>query len=50
MIKNSDPQSARAGAILAGDYDLETGASNFDRTEGALDQGLYVDVTMGIDW
>ena len=42
--------SARAGAILAGDYDLETGARNFDETEGALDQGFYVDLTLGIDW
>ncbi|MGC6489043.1 MAG: DUF6268 family outer membrane beta-barrel protein [Planctomycetota bacterium] len=42
--------SARAGAVLAGDYDLETGASNFDTTEGALDQGFYVDVTVGVDW
>lgn len=49
-VSDSFSLSARAGAILAGDYDLETGASNFDRTEGALDQGLYVDVTMGIDW
>lgn len=42
--------SARAGAVLAGDYDLETGATNFDRAEGALDQGFFVDVTLGIDW
>ena len=49
-MSDSFSLSARAGAILAGDYDLETGASSFDTTEGALDQGLYVDVTMGIDW
>ena len=41
---------ARAGAILAGHYDLSTGSENFDRTSGALDQGFFASVTFGIDW
>ncbi len=41
---------ARAGLVLAGDYELSNGASAFDPIEGALDQGLYADVTFGIDW
>ncbi|MFT7537063.1 MAG: hypothetical protein ACI85K_003019, partial [Hyphomicrobiaceae bacterium] len=45
---------ARGGLVLAGEYDLTTGASDFtppfDRTEGALDQGFYADFTFGLDW
>ncbi len=41
---------ARGGIVLAGEYDLTTGADGFDRTEGALDQGFYADVTFGINW
>lgn len=48
---------ARGGIVLAGEYDLTTGAESatspanrFDRTEGALDQGFYADVTFGINW
>lgn len=40
----------RAGLTLAGDYDLTTGANGFDRVEGALNQGLYVDFTLGFDF
>ena len=41
---------ARAGAILAGHYDLTTGSQNFDRASGALDQGFFASVMFGIDW
>lgn len=48
---------ARGGIVLAGDYDLTTGAeqstnpaNRFDRVEGALDQGFYADITFGINW
>lgn len=41
---------ARGGVVVAGDYDLTTGAQNFDRIRGALDQGVYADITFGIDW
>ena len=41
---------ARAGAILAGHYDLTTGSQSFDRASGALDQGFFASVTFGIDW
>lgn len=40
----------RTGIVLAGDYNLTTGAPAFDNAEGALDQGFYADVTFGIDW
>jgi len=42
--------NVRGGAIVAGDYDLTTGAANFDPAEGALDQGFYADITFGFDW
>ncbi|MEC8651293.1 MAG: DUF6268 family outer membrane beta-barrel protein [Planctomycetota bacterium] len=42
--------NARAGAVLAGQNDLTTGARAFRRTSGALDQGFYADFTIGIDW
>ena len=42
--------NARAGSILAGHYDVSTGAANFLPTTGALDQGVYIDLTLGIDW
>jgi hypothetical protein len=41
---------ARGGVVLAGEYELTTGARFFDPAEGALDQGFYADVTVGIDW
>ena len=40
----------RGGLVLAGEYELSTGAGNFDPAEGALDQGFYADITFGIDW
>ncbi|MFK7741047.1 MAG: DUF6268 family outer membrane beta-barrel protein [Planctomycetota bacterium] len=40
----------RAGLVVAGDYDLTSGARNFERTRGALDQGFYADITLGFDW
>lgn len=42
--------NARAGAILAGHNNLTTGAVGFDRLQGALDQGIYADFTIGLDW
>ena len=41
---------ARGGLVLAGEYELSTGAEGFDPSEGALDQGFYADFTIGIDW
>lgn len=41
---------ARGGLVLAGEYELTTGAEGFDPSEGALDQGFYADFTLGIDW
>lgn len=41
---------ARGGLVLAGEYELSTGASTFDPAEGALDQGFYADFTFGLDW
>ncbi|MGK0156140.1 MAG: hypothetical protein ACI9SE_003107 [Neolewinella sp.] len=41
---------ARGGLVLAGEYELSSGASNFDPVEGALDQGFYADFTFGLDW
>ncbi len=41
---------ARGGVVLAGDYDLTTGAENFDNAEGALSQSFYADITLGFDW
>ena len=40
----------RAGAIVAGDYDLANGAASFNHVEGALDQGFYADVSFGFDF
>ena len=42
--------SGRAGLIVAGDYDLTSGAAGFNRVEGALDQGFFAELTMGIDF
>jgi hypothetical protein len=42
--------SARAGSVLAGHYDLSDGQNTFTRASGSLDQGLYADVSLGIDW
>lgn len=40
----------RSGLVVAGDYDLTTGAAGFDRSEGALDQGFFADITFGINF
>jgi hypothetical protein len=47
----------RGGIVLAGEYDLTTGAESatspfnrFDPAEGALDQGFYADITFGLSW
>lgn len=40
----------RAGLVIAGDYDLTTGAAGFDRSEGALDQGFYAEASFGISF
>ncbi|MBM4063253.1 MAG: hypothetical protein FJ265_19475 [Planctomycetes bacterium] len=42
--------TARAGAVLAGDYDLTTGAAGYNRVEGALDQGFFAEVSIGFDF
>lgn len=41
---------ARAGAVIAGDYGLTTGAAGFAVVDGALDQGFFATVSLGIDW
>ena len=40
----------RAGLVLAGDYDLTTGAAGADRIEGALDQSFFAEISFGIDF
>lgn len=40
----------RAGMVVAGDYNLTTGAANFNRSEGALDQGFFAEVSFGFDF
>ncbi len=40
--------TVRSGLVVAGDYDLTTGAAGFNRAEGALDQGFFADVSFGI--
>jgi hypothetical protein len=42
--------AARAGIVLGGDYDLRSGATGFDPVEGALDRGLFVDVSFGVNF
>lgn len=41
---------ARAGLVIAGDYDLTTGASGFNNAEGSLDQGFYAEVSFGLSF
>lgn len=41
---------ARAGIVVAGDYDLTTGANGFNNAEGALDQGFYAEFSFGISF
>jgi hypothetical protein len=40
----------RGGIVVAGDYDLTTGGAGFDRVEGALDQALFAEISLGITW
>jgi hypothetical protein len=40
----------RAGLVVAGDYDLTTGAAGFNRAEGALDQGFWAEAAFGISF
>lgn len=42
--------SAKGGLVVAGDYDLTTGAAGFNRVEGALDQSVYAEVGFGISF
>jgi hypothetical protein len=41
---------ARAGIVVAGDYDMTTGAAGFNRAEGALDQGFWAEISLGISF
>lgn len=41
---------AKAGLVVAGDYDLTTGAAGFNRAEGALDQGFYGELSFGVSF
>jgi hypothetical protein len=41
---------ARAGIVVAGDYDLTSGASGFNRSEGALDQAVFADFSFGLSF
>ncbi len=41
---------ARAGLVVAGDYDLSTGESGFNRSEGALDQGFFAEISFGLSF
>jgi hypothetical protein len=52
LTRMSDHTSflARGGLVVAGDYDLTTGATGFNRIEGALDQGFWAELSFGIDF
>lgn len=40
----------RVGIVLAGNYDLTTGAAGFDHAEGALDQAVFADFSFGLSF
>ena len=40
----------RAGLVVAGDYDMTTGAAGFNRAEGALDQAFWAEVSFGVNF
>jgi hypothetical protein len=40
----------RAGAVVAGDYDLISGANGFNNVEGSLSGGLFADVSFGVNF
>ena len=42
--------AARAGLVVAGDYDLTSGANGFDYADGALDQGFFADFSFGVNF
>ncbi|MCA8977733.1 MAG: hypothetical protein KDC98_23615, partial [Planctomycetes bacterium] len=42
--------SAKAGAVIGGDYELTNGSSGFNIVEGSLSQGFFGSVSFGIDW
>lgn len=52
MTRMSDSTSflARAGMVVAGDYDLTSGAAGFNRVEGALDQGFWAEFSFGLNF
>lgn len=41
---------ARVGAPLAGNYDLTTGATGFNRVEGSLSSGPFAEISIGFDF
>jgi len=52
LTRMSDHTSflARAGLVVAGDYDLTSGAIGFNRAEGALDQGFWAELSFGVNF
>ncbi len=42
--------AVRAGLVVAGDYDLTSGATGFNNAEGALDQAFFADVSFGVNF
>jgi hypothetical protein len=41
---------ARAGIVVAGDYEMTTGAAGFNRAEGALSQSFWAEVSFGVNF
>ncbi|MFN6194841.1 MAG: DUF6268 family outer membrane beta-barrel protein [Planctomycetota bacterium] len=41
---------ARGGIVIAGEYSLTTGANAFDPIDGPLDQGVYLEASLGISF
>lgn len=52
MLRLNDHTSfaARSGLVVAGDYDLTSGFTPFDNREGALDQGFFADISLGVNF
>ncbi|MBL8730261.1 MAG: hypothetical protein JNM25_17720 [Planctomycetes bacterium] len=40
----------RAGAVVAGDYDLTSGANGFNNAEGSLSGGFFADFSFGVNF
>ncbi|MBL8751739.1 MAG: hypothetical protein JNK15_00450, partial [Planctomycetes bacterium] len=38
---------AKAGLVVAGDYDLTNGTTGFNRVDGALDQTFFAEISFG---